>query len=66
VKKKLKYSEKYNNGTYIEKDEVLRILSHQTNQPELLEATRYTDDSESYTVRITLTAEEIQKMNQKL
>ena len=59
MKKKIVYSEKYNKGTFIEKQEILKFLqSSIVLSPEILEAIRYNDDSESYIIKINIPKEE--------
>ena len=58
MKKKIIYSEKYNKGTFIEKQEILKFLhSSVVLSPEILEAVRYNDDSESYIIKINIPKE---------
>jgi deoxycytidylate deaminase len=58
MKKKIVYSEKYNKGTFIEKQEILKFLqSSVVLSPEIIEATRYNDDSESYIFKINIPKE---------
>ena len=62
VKKKIIRTETYKKGVYIEKQEVIKWLQNSLLNPQILNCSRYNDDSESFTIKITLTNEEIQKM----
>ncbi len=58
MKKKIVYSEKYHKGTFIAKPEILKFLhSSVVLSPEILEAIRYNDDSESYIIKINIPKE---------
>lgn len=60
MKKKIVYTEKYNKGTFIEKQEILKFLqSSIVLSPEILKGIRYNDDSESYIVKINIPKEYI-------
>ncbi len=59
MKKEIIKKEKYKKGVTILKSEIINHLEISENDPELLEAVRYNDDSESYTIKITLSRLEI-------
>ncbi len=62
MKKKSIRTEKYKKGVYVLKNTVIDWLRNASLNPEMIQGTRYDDDSESFIVKITLSNDEIQKV----
>jgi hypothetical protein len=62
MKKKSIRTEKYKKGVYVLKNTVIDWLRHASLNPEMIQGTRYDDDSESFIIKISLTSDEVQKV----
>ena len=62
MKRKIIRTETYKKGVYVQKNTIIEWLKHSSLNAEMIQGIRYDNNSESYTVKITLTNDEINKL----